>query len=201
MTRLTAGPFPYGGMSSLRRFSVPEYHRMIQAGILTDEDRVELLEGYVVLKMPRNPPHDGTIDLLKDVLPPLAPSGWLLRIQQAVTLTGSEPEPDFAFVLGNKRSFLTRHPGPADIGLVVEVSESSLDRDRDEKGPIYARDGIPTYWIINLIDRRVEVYSAPGTAGGQPAYTRRQDYAPGDTVPLVLGGVTAATVTAQDLLP
>src|SRR5207237_675891 len=104
---------PFGGLSSLRRFSVGEYHRMIQAGVLTDEDKVELLDGYVVLKMPRNPPHDGTIDLLKDALPALLPAGWLMRVQQAITLSESEPEPDLALARGNKRSYLARHPGPA----------------------------------------------------------------------------------------
>src|SRR5262245_29750446 len=201
MTRLTAAPPLFANLHSLRRFSVAEYHQMIQSAILTDEDKVELLEGYVVLKMPRNPPHDGTIDLLKDVLPPLVPAGWLLRVQQAVTLTASEPEPDFAFVQGNKRSFLARHPTPSDIGLVIEVADSSLDRDRNEKGAIYARDGIPTYWIVNLVDRRIEVRTVPGSAGGQPAYTQQQAYGPGDAIPLVIGGVTVATIPVQDLLP
>src|SRR5215210_888164 len=77
MSRLTAAPpTPFGNLRSLRRFSVPEYHRMIQAGILTDEDKVELLEGYVVLKMPRNPPHDGTIQMVAKRLGRLIPAGW-----------------------------------------------------------------------------------------------------------------------------
>src|SRR3954465_1565741 len=109
----------YGDAASLAKFSVARYQRMIESGVLTSEDKVELLENYVVLKMPRNPPHDGTIDLLKAALPGRVPSGWLLRIQQTLVLSDSQPEPDFAIVRGTPRSYLTRHPGPADTGLVI----------------------------------------------------------------------------------
>src|SRR3954447_11137654 len=90
----------FGGMHSLRRFSVDEYHRMIETGILDETDRVELLDGYVVLKMPRNPPHDGTIQKVQKRLLQFAPVGWEVRIQSALTLPESEPEPDLAVVRG-----------------------------------------------------------------------------------------------------
>src|SRR5271166_6229315 len=122
----TTTPVTYGNAASLARFSVARYQRMIETGILTADDKVELLENYVVLKMPRNPPHDGTIDLVHAALPPHVPSGWLLRIQQAVVLPDSQPEPDFAIVRGGPRSFLTRHPGAAEVGLLIEVANSSL---------------------------------------------------------------------------
>src|SRR4249920_1015536 len=144
----TATPVTYGQDASMARFSVARYQRMIETGILTDEDKVELLENYVVLKMPRNPPHDGTIDLLKAALPGQPPPGWLLRIQQTIVLTDSQPEPDFAFVRGNPRSYLTRHPVAGDVGLIVEVADSSLLRDQHDKTRIYARGGIPWYWIV-----------------------------------------------------
>src|SRR5437899_372254 len=102
-----AQPATYGHDAAIARFSVARYQRMIEMGILTDEDRVELLENYVVLKMPRNPPHDGTIDLLKAALPGRVPVGWLLRIQQTLVLADSQPEPDFAVVRGTPRTYLT----------------------------------------------------------------------------------------------
>src|SRR3954453_3552975 len=121
MSTGTAQPVTYGLDASIAKFSVSRYQRMIETGILTADDKVELLENYVVLKMPRNPPHDGTIDLVKEALPSRVPSGWLLRIQQTVVLSDSQPEPDFAIVRGNARTYLARHPGAADVGLLIEV--------------------------------------------------------------------------------
>jgi Uma2 family endonuclease len=187
----------FGGYQSLRRFTVDEYHKMIQAGILNDEDRVELLEGHVVLKMPRNPPHDGTIDQLGGILPPVIPPGWYLRVQNAITLNDSEPEPDFALVRGTRRTYYARHPTAADIGLVIEVADSSLDRDRTEKARIYAGAGIAVYWIINLVNRQVEVLTAPAAL----AYGQTQIYPPGAAVPLSLDGVLIASIPSDDLLP
>ena len=134
---------------------------MIDVGILDEDDNVELLEGYVVLKMPRNPSHDGTIQIVAKRLSRLLPGGWEPRIQSAFTLLDSEPEPDFVIARGNERTYLTRHPGPTDIGLVVEVANTTLADDCDDKGRIYAGDGIPVYWVVNLVDRVVEVYSNP----------------------------------------
>src|SRR4051812_19837687 len=102
MTGLLSVQPTYAGYQSLYRFTVDEYHLMIESGILDETDRVELLEGYVVLKMPRNPPHDGTIDLIQGVLPSVLPGGWFARAQQAITLDNSEPEPDFAIVRGTR---------------------------------------------------------------------------------------------------
>src|SRR5262249_34902226 len=124
----TVRPTTYGHDASIARFSVACYQRMIETGILTSEDRVELLENWVVLKTARNPPHDGTIDLLKAALPPLVPPGWLLRCQQTLVLPDSQSEPDFSVVRGGPRSYLTRHPTAADAGLVIEVADSSLLR-------------------------------------------------------------------------
>jgi Uma2 family endonuclease len=197
----TATPVTYGRDAAIARFSVARYERMIEAGILTPEDRVELLENYVVLKMSHNPPHDGTIDLLKAALPTCLPTGWLLRVQQTVALADSQPEPDCAIVRGTPRSYLTRHPGPTDVGIVIEVAEASLLRDQRDKTRIYARAGIPCYWIINLVDRRVEVYSQPSGPAAVPAYGSFQTYQPGDAVPLMLDGVPVGTVPVDDLLP
>jgi Uma2 family endonuclease len=197
----TATPVTYGHDASIVRFSVARYQRMIETGILTSDDKVELLENYVVLKMPRNPPHDGTIDLVKEALPSRVPSGWLLRIQQTVVLSDSQPEPDFAIVRGSARTYLSRHPGAADVGLLIEVADSSLLRDQRDKTRIYARAGIVCYWIVNLVDRRIEVHSQPSGPTASPAYNALQVYQPGDGVPLVLDGNAVGTVPAAELLP
>jgi Uma2 family endonuclease len=197
----TATPVTYGLDASIARFSVARYQRMIEAGILTSEDKVELLENYVILKMPHNPPHDGTLDLVKAAIPLHIPSGWFARIQQTVSLPDSQPEPDFAIVRGTPRSYLTRHPVPADVGLVVEVADSSLLRDQRDKTRIYARAGIVCYWIVNLVDRRIEVYTQPSGPTTVPAYSSFQIYQPGDAVPVVLDGATIGTVPVDDLLP
>ncbi len=197
----TATPVTYGLDASIARFSVGRYQKMIETGILTSEDKVELLENYVVLKMPRNPLHDGTIQLSSETLLPLIPPGWRLRIQLTVVLTDSQPEPDLAIVRGDARAYLTRHPGPMDVGTLIEVADSSLLRDRLDKTRIYARGNIPHYWIVNLVDRRVEVFSQPSGPTAVPAYGAYQIYQPGDTISLVLDGVAVATVAVADLLP
>lgn len=201
MSPTTAQPTTYGLDASFPRFSVARYQRMIESGVLTPEDRVELLENYLVLKMPKNPPHEGTLDLGQAVLHPLLPAGWILRKQQSIALQDSQPEPDFTVARGNPRSYLTRHPVPADIGLLIEVANSSVLRDQRDKARIYARAGIVCYWIINLVDRRVEVYTQPSGPGDAPAYGALQTFQPGDAVPLVLDGNTVASVPVADLLP
>jgi len=188
-------PFP------IYQISVLKYHEMIQKAVLTKDDRVELLEGWIVPKMPRNPAHDSAIDLTEAALRPLLPPGWRIRVQNAITTGDSEPEPDVAVVEGDLRAFVSRHPGPSDIGLLAESAESSLEIDRDDKGRIYARANIPVYWVINLAGRQVEVYTDPNPQGNPPAYRRRETYVPGQMVPVVLKGQTIAHVPVQDLLP
>src|SRR3954447_10859797 len=122
MSTATTQPTTYESYASMAKFSVARYQQMIETGILTTADKVELLENYVVLKMPRNPLHDGTIQLVDEALSPVLPPQWRLRVQCAVVLADSQPEPDFAVVRGNARTYLARHPGPADVGLLIEVA-------------------------------------------------------------------------------
>jgi Uma2 family endonuclease len=180
---------------------VSEYHRLIDIGLLTENDNLELIEGYLVHKMSRNPPHDSCIHLTLRMLLRCLPPDWSLRIQSAITLSDSEPEPDLAVVRGDERAYASRHPSPADVGLVIEVADSTLLGDRADKGRIYARAGRPIYWIINLIDRQVEVYSLPSSSSPSPAYGQRRDYGASDLVPLMLDGVLVASIPVGDLLP
>jgi Uma2 family endonuclease len=185
----------------VRRFTVDEYHRMIQAGILTEDDHVELLEGLIVPKMPHNPPHDIALELTDELIRRHLPEGWRIRIQLPITTTESEPEPDLAVVRGSPRSRQGRHPGPQELALIVEVSDATLTRDRGEKLQIYARAAIGCYWIVNLVDRQVEVRTDPSGPAANPSYRRQQTYAPTDAMPLVIGGQEVARIPVQELLP
>ncbi len=183
----------------VRKFSVAEYHQMIAAAVLTENDAVELLEGWIVPKMPHNPLHDWTVQGIDDQLRLRLPPGWGIRIQMAVTLLDSEPEPDVAVVVGDRRKFRNRHPGPEDIGLIIEVAESTLRQDRTEKAAIYARAEIKHYWIVNLVDWRIETFSQPRSAGRRSTYLKKPVYRAGGSIPLVLGQ-HRVSVPVDDLL-
>jgi Uma2 family endonuclease len=174
---------------------------MIEAGILTNEDKVELLENYLVLKMPKNPPHDGTLLRIQKRLTRYLPAGWDLRNQGSLELGDSVPEPDFTIVREDPADYTTRHPTPLDTGLVIEVADSSLLRDQQDKTRIYARAGIPIFWIVNLVDRRIEMFTQPTGATDAPEYASVQHFQPGSSVPLILDGAMVASVPVNELLP
>lgn len=197
---LQGGPFK-APVAGFHRFTVKQYHQMIADGVLTEDDRVELLEGYLVDKMPHDPIHDGTIQLVADALLRFAPPGWCSRVQLAATLPPSEPEPDFVLARGHVRSYLVRHPGPFDIGLVVEVSNSSLDSDRTDKLRIFARSNLPVYWIVNVVDMQVEVFEKPSGPVLDPSYATSRIYKRGQLIPLTLDGNTVGQIPVDDLLP
>jgi Uma2 family endonuclease len=185
----------------LRRFTVEEYHRMIRDGYFADNERFELLEGLIVEKMSRDPVHDAAVEIALALLQSRVPAGWRVRPQCAATTADSEPEPDLAVVQGTPRDHLARHPGPREIALVVEVSNTSLQSDRGIKARVYARAGIGAYWIVNLIERQVEVYTEPTGPAAEPAYQRRTDYLIGQAVPLTVGGTHIGGIPVAELLP
>ncbi len=151
--------------------------------------------------MRRNPPHDVALSLAEYEVDRRLPPEWFRRGQSAVTTKESEPEPDLSVVRGPRRRYLKRHPKPRDIGMVAEASDTTLEHDRTIKAPIYARDRIPVYWIINLIERQVEVYTDPTGPGPSPVYRQRRDYKVGESVPLVLDGKLIGRIPVRDLLP
>lgn len=180
----------------IHRFTVAEYERLTEMGILTEDDNLELLDGYLVQKMARNPRHDGVMHALLEWLMEQKPSGWKVRCQGALVLPTSVPEPDLAIVRADADGYRTQHPRAGDVGLVIEVSDTTLAGDRLDKGRLYAEAGIGTYWIINLVDRQIEVYTAP-TSG---AYGQRQDYPATGNVPFVLEGRPVASLAVGPLL-
>lgn len=183
------------------RFSVAQYHQMIDLGILTDDDPVELLEGWLIQKMPKNPPHRAATKLTRNSLEAIVPSGWYVDAQEPITLEDSEPEPDVVIVRGNTRDYLDRHPGSQDLALVVKISDSTLERDRTSKKRLYARAGIPVYWIVNLPEQKLEVYTEPTNLATVPTYQNRQDYNLLDQVTVIIEGQEIGRLTMQNLLP
>jgi hypothetical protein len=192
---------PFQGMTTFRKLSVAEYQSLIDNGHITEDDRVELLEGYMVVKMPANPPHDSTLAKLDRRFHRMVPDGYVVRCQHGSLLPDSRPEPDLAVARGAEDAFDARHPQPADLALVIEVSDSSLPIDRVDKGRIYARVSIPQYWVVNLVDEQVEVYTDPTGPQSAPVYRRRQDYPRGTAVPVELDGTAIGTVVVDEVLP
>lgn len=183
------------------RLTTDQYDQMVRTGVLGPDDKMELLDNYVVLKIPKNEPHEGTVDLVREALTPHKPTGWMLRCQQTVVMPYNRPEPDFALVRGAARSFLTRHPSAADAALLVEVADTSRDRDLLDKAAIYAGARVPVYWVVNIPGRQVEVHTDPTGPVESAEYQTVTRYAAGQDVPLVLDGVTVAHIPAADLLP
>lgn len=183
------------------RLSVEQYHAMARAGILTEDDPVELLEGWLVQKMTKHRPHVIATGLVRRELERLLPSGWYVAIQDPITTAESEPEPDVAVVRGEERDYPDRHPGPQDVPLVVEIADSSLEQDRGAKKRLYARAGIAVYWIVNLVERQIEIYTEPTGPAANPDYRQRRDYGLADSIPVVLDGAEIFSLAVRDLLP
>lgn len=205
MSTILTAPAPriavtYGVDESCPQFTTVAYQRMVTVGNFVGEDKVELLENYLVLSSPGNPAHDGTIQCIAKRLGRRLPTSWDIRPQFTVSLADSQPEPDLAVARGDEVTYLTRHPA-ADVGLVIEVADSSLLRDQRDKTRIYARASIPTYWIVNLVDRRIEVFTNPTGPADVPQYQAFATFQPGDVVPLSLDGTALASIAAADLLP
>lgn len=184
-----------------RRFTVEEYHRLGEAGILGPKDRCELIHGYILEKPVTNPPHTkASRRLVTWVVPLFAGPDWVVGLQQPITLADSEPEPDFYAATGPESKYDRRQPGPKDVALVVEVSDTTVVFDRGTKLALYAANKIVQYWIVDVNARRVEVYTDP-RGGKSPGYRTRAEYAPGEDVPVVVAGRALGTVPAAELLP
>jgi Uma2 family endonuclease len=147
-----------------RLLSVEQYHRMGEAGIFDEGERVELLEGVIVAMTPQSSSHARRIQILTGLLARALGSEWAVRAQLPLTLgPRNEPEPDLAVVRADATSE-DRHPSSA--VLVIEVSGDSLRRDRQVKSAVYARGGVPEYWVVSLDARSVEVYTDPDVGAG-----------------------------------
>lgn len=185
------------GPAQIFPLTVDQYHAMIDNGILTSDDRVELLDGVLVRKALQNPPHRIATHATRQALEGIIPKRWYVDEQKPITLATSEPEPDVAVIRGDFRDYFTRHPGPKEVAIVIEVSDATLERDRILKKRIYAAGEITAYWIVDLRRNRVEVYSQP--EGGD--YKRCDIFEPHQQISIVLDGEAMGSILVSDLLP
>ena len=182
------------------RISINQYHQMIEAGVLNDEP-VELLEGLLVKKMSKNPPHRFVTGLIRQIFGQLIPSGWDVDAQEPITTTDSEPEPDISVVRGDRFDYIHHHPTPEDTALIIEVADTTLRLDRGRKKRVYARAGVPIYWIVNLVKFQIEIYSEPDPHATEPDYRQRRLYRGADRLLVVLDGTEVGQLMVSDLLP
>lgn len=185
-----------------RLWTRDEYERLIEHGILGPEDHVELIGGEVVLMTPQKGRHAMAVGFGQDALLRIIGDDFHLRVQLPLALgDDSEPEPDLAVIVGRRRDYPPDlHPSSAI--LVFEVSDSSLAFDRTRKGGLYARAGIPEYWILNLQLQSLEVYRDPAPDPAAPfghAYQQRRTFGPDDRVTLLM--IPGAEISVRDLLP
>ena len=184
----------------LKKFTVAEYERLHASGFLSPEDRCELIRGFLVEKPPMNPPHATALSQLHMRLLGLLGLTACVRAQMPVRLADSMPLPDLVWADGAFPDYAATHPTPKQVRLLVEVSESTLAEDRGTKLELYAENKIAEYWIVNLIDGLVEVYTQP-RGGKKPTYRARTDYTAGQCVPVVLGGKQMGTIPVSEIIP
>ena len=170
-----------------RRISVDEYYAMAEAGILGRDERVELIDGEIITMSPIGNEHAASVDTGTHFLSRLVGDKVIVRVQSHVRLDDHhQPEPDLTLLEWRDDFYRYTSPGPDDVLLIIEVSDSSLSYDRNVKLALYARFGIPEVWIANIPARVVETYTDP--VDGE--YTKRRSYSPGETVsPAAFGDV------------
>lgn len=180
---------------SRRLFTVEEYHQMAQAGLLTEDDRVELIEGEIVEMSPIGSRHQACVDQMTRLLVHALQDRAILRVQGPIQLSEqSEPQPDLALLRPSQDGYVSGHPGPDDVLLAVEVAETTADYDSTVKSPLFARYGIPETWVVDLGRERVEVHREPSPDGYRLVRTVRR----GET--LSPESLPDLTLQADDLL-
>ena len=180
----------------VRRFTVAEYYAMAEAGILTEDDRVELIDGVIVEMAPVGSRHVGCVNLYTRWLSQLVGDRAILQVQGSIHLDDdTEPQPDLALLRDRPDFYSSSHAEPSDVLLLIEVADSSVGYDRHEKLPRYARAGIPEVWLTVLPERIIEAHTEP--SGGR--YTRNRIYVPGDTISP--GALPDIELAVSDILP
>ena len=187
----------------LYRMSMEKYEAMVTSGVFTKRDRFQLLEGLLVAIMTENPPHAIACELCSEVLKRVLPKGWHVRSDRPLRIPArtSEPEPDLVVARGEIRDHLKRHPEPVDVSLVIEVADSSLEEDRTLMARIYGGGGLARYWIINLVDHQVEVYSLPSGTAEPLGYRHCEIFRPGQSIPVLIDETEVGRMAVAEILP
>lgn len=145
-----------------RKFTIEEYHQLVDLGFFTENDRIELIRGEIVEMAPKRTPHSVCNSLLWKQLYNSIAEQAEIRVQEPIVLpSNSEPEPDLVIAKHKDDNYLSAHPTATDVILVIEISDSTLKYDRETKLSLYAEARINYYWIVNLVDRNLEVYTNP----------------------------------------
>lgn len=172
-------------LAAPKRFTIAEYHRLTEIGFFAEDDRVELIRGEISKMAAKGTAHTTCCRNLLRELAELVVGRAELQCQDPISLpSGSEPEPDFAIMRLRSDHYLSGHPTPEDILLVIEIADSSLDYDREVKRSLYAEAGIAHYWIFNLIEQCLEAYSEPYQNLGLFNYAVRRIFLPNATIAL-----------------
>lgn len=162
-----------------RLFTVDEYHRLAEFGILKEEDRVELLLGEIIKMTPIKSPHADCVDKLTEWFILHFHGKAVTRTQNPITISDhSEPEPDLLLARRKEGGYSKAHPKPEDTLMIIEVADSSMEKDRKVKLPLYASTGIPECWLVDLQSNTIEVHTLPGPEG----YAQIHIYRPGEVV-------------------
>jgi Uma2 family endonuclease len=183
------------------RITVDEYRRRAARGEFSTSKSFELLEGVVVPKARQTLKHETALENIQEVIGKMAPGGWHLRVQQPLACGTSQPEPDAAMVRDALDQYEDRPPEPNDAALVVEVADASLTLDRRLKGRIYARAGIILYWLLNLVDNQLEVYSNATGPVPMPGFQEKRIYRVEEKLSLIVGLGDLGQIRVRDLLP
>jgi Putative restriction endonuclease len=163
-----------------------------------DDQRIELIDGYIVRRDEMKPAHAAVTGRLRRRIDRILPVGWSTREDKPVRIPPLyEPLPDIAGVRGDDENYLDHHPGPGDIAFLVEISDATLSKDQGKKLATYAQNDIPIYWIVNLVDRQVEVYTDPRPNG----YGMHLVFKAGQSVPVVVEGREVGQIDVTDILP
>jgi len=187
-------PFP------VRRFTVEEYFELGRMDFFGDDDKVELLQGYIVPKMVKYPPHERVLYRLVQFLQTIVPPGWFIRLQGVLQTADSAPEPDISLTRGTADDYPESHPRGKDVALVIEVADSSIKRDR-RKIEVYGNEGVPVYWIVNIREQCFEIYEQPRAGiDGKLAYTSRRVVAGNEAIALLVDGRVIANVQPSQFL-
>lgn len=184
----------------VRRFTIDEYHQLIQMGLFNSDERYELIHGWIIPKWPPHPTRASAVRRLDRWFQQRTKGIACVGVRLPITTGDSEPEPDLSVCRGPEDLYFTSHPRPEDVYLVADVSDSDLAPNRDARLELYARALVPVYWIVNLAESKIEVFTEP--RGGRAArYQRRTDFGSRAKVPVTLGAKKIAALPVAELIP
>lgn len=178
--------------------TVERFEDMVRLGIVSEKERVYLWKGRLAIRMAPNAAHALAVSLCHEALRRVVRPGWHIREEKPVRFRSQQsvPEPDLMLVRGPLRGFSIAHPTTADVAIVIEVADSSLRFDR-QMALDYAAEGVPVYWVVNLPDRCIELYSEPA----EGIYRKREIVAAEASVPVVIDGVEVGRLAVSEVLP